>query len=153
MYGGVEWGALLTSKGVYAHTCIYIEKMLTPPPFLRHDTRKCTSWCPDIHRATEPQIQKSQKPKKPKPKTKTSKNPEIQKSKTPNFFARFRSCEKFLIFGFLVFWTFGFLGFWIFGILDFWNFGFWMFVFWILRLVHIWTPRTAFPCTVGARVG
>ena len=27
-----------------------------------------------------------------------------------------------------------------------------MFVFWILRLVDIWTPGTAFPCTVGARV-
>ena len=30
---------------------------------------------------------------------------------------------------------------------------FWVFVFWILRLVDICTPGTTFPCTVGARVG
>ena len=30
---------------------------------------------------------------------------------------------------------------------------FWIFVFWILRPVDIWTPGIVFPCTVGARVG
>ena len=35
----------------------------------------------------------------------------------------------------------------MFGMLDFW-----VLVFWILSLVDICTPGTAFPCTVGARV-
>ena len=30
---------------------------------------------------------------------------------------------------------------------------FWIFSFWILRAVDIWTPGSEFPCTVGARVG
>ena len=106
---------------VYAH-----------PPL---DTQKCTSWCPGIHRATDPEI----------PKIRNSKNPNIQNYKTPKmqtFFARFRRREKI-----------GYLNIWIFGFLDFCFLDFWIFGFWIFRPVDIWTAVTVFPCTLGARVG
>ena len=94
-------------------------------------TRKCSSWCADIHKDPEykhPEIQHSQKSKKFKnPKTQKSKNQKIQISK--------KSKKKtFYIYGFLIFldfWIFGFcfLDFWIFGFLGFWIFGFLLFVF------------------------
>ena len=40
-----------------------------------------------------------------------------------------------------------FLDFLIFGFLDVW-----IFSFWILGPVDIWTPKSVFPCTVGARL-
>ena len=80
-----------------------------------YGTRKCSSWCADIHKSKYPDtsIQKSNIPK-------------IQKSENQKN-ARFRRCEKFWIFGifgFLDFWIWGFLGFWVFGFGDFWIWGF-----------------------------
>ena len=66
------------------------------------------------------------------------------KSQNPNFFARFRRCERFSCLDLLILF---FFDFWVFGFLDRWVFGFWIcgfgefLVFWILRIsgsVALW---------------
>ena len=106
-----------------------------------YGTRKCSSWCADIHKSKDPkykhpEIQHSKNPKNPKiqksknQKIQKSKNPKIQQSINPKIqkIERFRRCKKFWIFGFLDFWIFGLLDFWIFGFLGFGILGFWDFL-------------------------
>ena len=100
-----------TAKGWFSQcTCVYIYSaykwmvVLSNPG--TYGTRKCSSWCADIHKGPEykhPEIQHSKNPKIQKSKiqkTQKPKNPKIQKSKT------------FYIYGILQF-------FWIFGFWDF----------------------------------
>ena len=62
-----------------------------------YSTRKCSSWCADIHKSKDPEYKH--------PEIQQSKNLKIQESKNPKLFRR---CEKFWIFGFLGFWIFVF---------------------------------------------
>ena len=78
-------------------------------------TRKNSSWCQDIHRSSDPKIQKA-------------KNPKL-----------FTSTEYLAQNWKLVFWILGFLDFWIFGVLDFWIFKFLDFwIFGISGSVALW---------------
>ena len=78
---------LIQCKCVYIYI-VHIWMVVLPNPGT-YGTRKCSSWCADIHKDLS--IQKSNIPKIPK-------NPKIRKS---NKNARFRRCKKFWIFGFL----------------------------------------------------
>ena len=73
--------------------------MVILPNHGTYGSRKCNSWCPDIHKFNDPAY-KNQK----------SKIPKTTKSQNQNFFARFRRCDKFGMFGFLDFWVFGISG-------------------------------------------
>ena len=88
-----------------------------------YGTRKCSSWCVDIHKSKNPdykhpetqhsknqKIQKSKEIQKSK-KIQKSKNPKLQKSKNPK-------SQNFLHLRNLTI-VFGFLDLWVFGLLDF----------------------------------
>ena len=71
-----------------------------------YGTRKCSSWCDDILKSTDPEYKH--------PEIQYSKNPKISKfknTKKSKQIARYRRCKKC--------WTFGFLDFLIFWVLDF----------------------------------
>ena len=144
------WATCICSYIQYRYIYIYV---WSPPP-TRHahplkntvmtDTNAVCFRIQFWSCSTPPKIPKSNNPK----------NPTIQKSKTFYIHRILQFYFDFWILGFLDFW-FGSLDFWIFGFIDFWIFGmldFWVLVFWILRLVDICTPGSAFRCTVGARV-
>ena len=121
----------LASAYVYVYICIECIYMVVLSNPGTYRTRKCSSWCADIHKDPKyrhPEIQhsKNQKIQKPKnPKIKKSKNPKIKKikknPKNPKIqnVLHLRNLAFFL--DFWIFRFFGFLGFWIliFGFLCF----------------------------------
>ena len=96
-----------------------------------YDTRKCSSWCADIHKSKDseykhPEIQHSKNPKDPNikkskhPKIKKSKNLKIHKDENVKIAKSKNKLQDSVhvnSFGFCFFWIFSFLDFWIFGFL------------------------------------
>ena len=81
-----------------------------------YGTRKCSSWCADIHKSKDPEY----------------KHPEIQHSKNPKIQNFLHLQNLAIVFGFLDFWI---LGFFDFGFGDFGALGF--LDFWIFCVLHL----------------